>query len=197
MNRLFSLGGVVASIILIAVGIGAIVIGASGRSEVHDNIKREKIVGTPDMTPDTIAAEVREAGLKNQELPTCTVAGKEVDNGDRAKCFAEYIRIHTLEATGGKTYSEMPRFLGKNGEPTSDAKAAAVNPRSGEPRDNPERGIWVTSTALSTALNTSYFAQQVALFSIVMGIALLLTGIGFLVLTLGVLRRSERTGDAG
>ena len=36
-----------------------------------------------------------------------------------------------------------------------------------------------------TALNTSYLAERVAYFSIVMGIALLLTGIGFLVLTLG------------
>ena len=45
--------------------------------------------------------------------------------------------------------------------------------------------MWVTETALTTALNTSYFAERVAYFSIVMGIALLLTGIGFLVLTLG------------
>ena len=44
--------------------------------------------------------------------------------------------------------------------------------------------MWVTETALTTALNTAYFAEQVALFSIVMGVALLLTGIGFLVLTL-------------
>jgi len=43
----------------------------------------------------------------------------------------------------------------------------------------------VTETALSTALNTSYFAEQVAVFSIVMGIAMVFTGIGFLVLTLG------------
>jgi hypothetical protein len=41
---------------------------------------------------------------------------------------------------------------------------------------------------LSTALNTSYFAENVALFSVVMGVALLLTGIGFLVLTLGLVR---------
>jgi hypothetical protein len=49
--------------------------------------------------------------------------------------------------------------------------------------------VRVTETALSTALNTAYFAEQVALFSIVMGIALLLSGIGFLVLTLRFLRR--------
>jgi hypothetical protein len=42
--------------------------------------------------------------------------------------------------------------------------------------------MWVTSTALSTALNTAYFAESVATFAIVMGVALLLTGIGFLVL---------------
>ena len=45
--------------------------------------------------------------------------------------------------------------------------------------------MWVTETALTTALNTAFFAERVAFFSIVMGVALLLTGIGFLVLTLG------------
>ena len=45
---------------------------------------------------------------------------------------------------------------------------------------------------MTTALNTSFFAERVALFSIVMGIALLFTGIGFLVLAyLGVLKRRE------
>ena len=45
--------------------------------------------------------------------------------------------------------------------------------------------MWVTETALTTALNTSFFAERVAVFSIVMGAALLLTGIGFFILTLG------------
>ena len=60
---------------------------------------------------------------------------------------------------------------------------------------NPAREIWVTSTALSTALNTAYFAESVATFAIVMGIALLLSGIGFLILTMRVLREptSETT----
>jgi len=56
--------------------------------------------------------------------------------------------------------------------------------------------MWVTSTALSTALNTAYFAESVATFAIVMGVALLFTGIGFLVLTARVLwpagARAER-----
>ena len=56
---------------------------------------------------------------------------------------------------------------------------------------NQARNLWVTSTALSTALNTAYFAESVATFAIVMGVALLLSGIGFLILTLRVLRRPE------
>ena len=49
----------------------------------------------------------------------------------------------------------------------------------------------MTETALGTALNTSYFAENVANFAIVMGFALLLAGIGFLVLTLRLPWRRE------
>jgi len=74
--------------------------------------------------------------------------------------------------------------------------AAAIDPKTHQPVANQARDIWVTETALTTALNTSFFAERVALFSIVMGFALLLSGIGFLVLAyLGVLRvrQSEET----
>ena len=51
--------------------------------------------------------------------------------------------------------------------------------------------MWVTETALTTALNMAYMGERLAVFGIVMGFALLLTGIGFLVLTLGgALRRA-------
>jgi hypothetical protein len=187
MRTILRYGGVAASIVLIAFGIGAIVIGSGGRSEVRSDIKREAIVGTPDMTPSGIAKEAKAAGLTNVALPTCSVAGQTVDTGDRAKCFASYMRIHALEATGGKTYSQMPRYLGAHGAAaTNDATQAAKGP-SGQPLDNPARNVWVTETALSTALNTSSFAESVSLFAIVMGIALLLCGIGFLVLTSGLL----------
>ena len=103
------------------------------------------------------------------------------------------MRIHALEATGGQVYAEMGRFLDKNGKPTSDEKAAAIDPKTDKPVENGARNLWVTETALGTALNTSYFAENVATFAIVMGIALLLTGVGFLVLTLGLVpgRRNQ------
>jgi len=191
MRSIFRYGGVAASIVLIALGIGAIVVGASGRSTVNDNLKQEAIVGTPDMTPSGIAREAKAAGLTNVSPPTCSVAGQAIDNGTRARCFAQYMRIHALEATGGLTYAQMPHYATADGKGTNDATKALT--RGGQPVDNPARNVWVTETALSTALNTSFFAASVGLFAIVMGIALLLTGIGFLLLTTGLL---AATGEA-
>jgi hypothetical protein len=194
-KKLFEYAGVAASVILIAFGIGAVIAGISGRNTVRDNLSKEQIVGTPDMTPKAIAEEAKSAGLKNVDLPTCSVAGKAIDTGSNARCFASYMRIHALEATGGQVYAEMARYIGKDGKPTDDVKQAATDPKSGKPQDNAARTVWINETALSTALNTGYFAESVALFSIIMGIALLLTGIGLLVLTLGPLRSSvQREG---
>ena len=172
MKKLYEYGGIAASVILIAFGIGAVVAGFAGRHTVRTELAREHIVGTPDMKG---------------------VANKQIDTGAEARDFAAGMRVHTLEATGGKTYSEMPRFMGKDGKPTNDQKLAAVDPKSGAPVDNPARQIWVTETALTSALNTSYFAENVALFSIIMGFAMLLTGVGFGVVTLRVLRTAPDT----
>jgi len=185
MRKLFEYGGIAASVILIAFGAGSIALGAWGINSVRDNLKLEQITGSPDMTPSAIKTEAQQAGLTGVSLPTCNVAGEKIDTGSEAKCFASYMRIHTLEATGGQVYSEMGRFLDANGNQTSDEAQAAKDPKTGAPVANQARDIWVTYTALSTALNTSYFAERVGVFGIVMGVALLLTGIGFLILTLG------------
>jgi len=187
MKRTATYGGLAASIVLILLGIGSVVVGAKGKNQVRDEIKSENIVGTPDMSPDLIEA------TQGQDIPDCDVADEPIETGDDAQCFADYIRIHALEDTGGKTYAELPRFLDKQGNPTEDEAAAAVDPESGEPQENPIRDIWVTATGFTTALNTSSFAEQVALFGIVMGIAMILIGIGFLVLIwFGALRPPAR-----
>jgi hypothetical protein len=200
-KKLFQYAGVAASVVLIAFGIGALVAGISGHNTVRDNLSKEQIVGTPDMTPSAIAAEAKAAGLKNVDLPTCSVAGKSIDTGSEARCFASYMRVHALEATGGQVYAQMARYIGKDGKPTDDVKAAAIDPKTNKPVENGARNVWVNETALSTALNTSYFAESVSVFSIVMGVALLLVGIGLLVLTLGPLhemlvQRRETTSPA-
>jgi hypothetical protein len=174
MTSLARKGGIAASIILIAIGIGAVVIGAVGRDTVRSDLAREQIVGTPDSA----------------------IPGQKVDTGGEAREFAAVMRKHTLEATGGQTYAQMGRFLDESGKPTNDEKAAATDQKSGKPVENPLRNMWVTETALTTALNTAYFAESVATFVIVVGGALLLVGIGFLILTIRLLKPEPATARA-
>ena len=174
-KKLYIYAGIAASCVMIAIGVGAIAVGLDGRATVRDELARENIVGTPDMKK---------------------VANEKIDTGGEARDFAAGMRVHTLEATGGQTYAEMPRFLDENGKPTADENNAAKDPKSGEPVSNPAREIWVTETALTNALNTSYFAESTANFAIVMGLALLLAGTGFLVLTLRLPWRREEEQEA-
>ena len=171
MTSLARKGGVAASIILIILGVGAMVAGVAGREKVQNDLAREQIVGTPDST----------------------IPGQKVDSGGEAKAFAAVMRKHTLEATGGQTYAQMGRFLDESGKPTSDEAAAAKDPKSGQPVENPARNIWISSTAFQTALNTAYFAESVATFVIAIGGALLLVGIGFLILTIRLLKPEPAT----
>jgi hypothetical protein len=189
-KRLLEWAGIAAGIVLVAFGIASIAMSVDGRSTVRDSLKLEQIVGSADMTPAAIAAEAKEAGLPaSTPMPTADIAGKPIDTGARAREFARYMRIHTLESTGGLTYAQMGQFATADQAPagTSD-KAAALKDEQGQPVANGARNIWVTETALTTALNTSFMAEQLALFGLVVGIALLLSGIGFIVLALAALR---------
>jgi hypothetical protein len=192
MRKAFEIGGFLTAAVLIIFGVVAIAMGAQGRNTVQSSLQQEQITGTPDMTPSGIAAEAKQAGLPDTiTLPTCTVAGQAVTTGSQARCFASYMRIHALEATGGLTYSQMPRYATADGKGTNDA-ATAQKDAHGQPVDNPARQVWISEIALSGALDTSYMADRIALFGIVVGIALVLTGIGFAVLTLGgALRNPE------
>jgi len=178
MSKLVTYAGIAASVILIAFGIGSIVVGFNGRDRVHNDLAKEQIVGTPDST----------------------IPNQLVDTGSEAQAFANVMRKHTLEATGGQTYAQMGRYLDANGKPTNDENKAAKDAKTGQPVENGLRNLWVTETALTTALNTAYFAESVATFAIAMGAALLLTGIGFLVfivrLLVPVTRRREVPGAA-
>jgi hypothetical protein len=203
MRKFFEIGGVVAAAILVAFGIAAIAMGANGRSTVNSSLKQEYLVGTPDMTPKAIAAEAKQAGLPASiTLPTGSVAGKTIDTGSEARIFAQYMRIHALEATGGFTYAQMGRFQALPTAPkaqlavgggTDNPQYAATDPKTKQPIANGARNVWVTETALSTALNASYMADRISLFGIVVGVALLLSGIGFGILAVGGALRTPDT----
>ncbi len=200
MKRLLEWGGFAAGTVLIAFGVVAIIMGFDGRTTVTDNLGQEKITGTPDMTPALTQKAVKDAELTGVDIPSCSVAGKSIDTGSNARCFAQYLRIHALEASGGYVYSEMGRFQAKPDAPkaelavgggTDNAKFALADAKTNEPVANGARNLWVTATGLGTALNASYMAERLSIFGIVVGIALLLSGIGFLVLAFSVLHRKR------
>jgi hypothetical protein len=134
-------------------------------------------------------------------IPGCSVAGEQVTGGDSARCFAQYMFIHAMGASGGLVYSQQGRYLAKPGTPfkytdgqgalspsASDAvvtKYAQVDSTTKQPVANGARNTWIDQVALSTALNASYMAEQISLFGLVVGIALLLAGIGFGILAVG------------
>ena len=201
VKRILEIGGVAAGIVLLAFGVAAIVLGVNGRNTVSNELKLQQITGGSDMTPKAIAAEAKAAGLKNiSNMPTVSVAGLPINNGDRARAFGSYMRIHTLEATHGFVYSQMGQYVAKPGTPksqltpdgaTSNKDYAVIDPNTKQPVPNGARNIWVTETALTTALNSSYMAEQMANFGIVVGVALLLAGGGFIILALGGALESE------
>lgn len=194
-RRALEIGGIVAGALMIAFGIGALIMSINARNTVSDEVKAEQIVGSADMNPTDIEAAMKEAGLEGVAVPSCNVADQPIENGSDARCFAKYMRIHALESSGGLTYAQMGRFVAaddpQNPAGTSDSEAA-LKDADGNPVSNAARNTWVTETALSTALNVSYMAEQIALFGLIVGIALLLSGIGFVILALVVLGSSAR-----
>ena len=181
MRKLFEIGGIIAGVVLMAFGVAAISMGIDGRATVRDSLKQEQIVfGAAD---DPAIAKFASQW-----------AEKPLETGAQARAFAQVMHEHALEGSDGLAYAQMGRFVSaadpESAAGTSD-EAAALKDEKGNPVSNTARNTWVTATALSTALNVSYMAEQMALFGIVVGIALLLSGIGFIILTVGALRRRE------
>jgi hypothetical protein len=162
--------------VLVAFGIASVIKGLDGRSTVASSLKQERVKGEPFMSPAGITARAKALGLKSVDAPDCSVANKAVTDGTSARCFAQYMRIDSLIATGGKTYADMPSFVSKSGKLTNEYADAKTFP-NGQPMPNPARSVWVTETALTTALNASYMADQISLFGIGVGAVMVLLGL--------------------
>jgi len=183
---MWEIGGFIAGGLMIVFGVAAIFMGVTGFNTTRDAIRDEGIVfGTAD---DPAVAEHAEQW-----------AGEQVTTGDQSRAFALVMREHVFEGTGGLTYAEMGRFVSAENpdDPagTSDEEAA-LKDEEGNPVSNSARNTWVTATALTTALNVSYMAERLAVFGIVVGVALLLTGIGLVILAFAVFGREAEAAAA-
>ena len=223
VRRILEIGGIVAGLILIAFGAVTLYLSFDGRSTVQDNLFNEFIEGSADMNPEQMKKDIEEVILPNQKLiaqerekaglppieftpvsaPSCDVADETIDSGTEARCFSQYLRLHQLRDTKGLTYSQLGKYVAKKDAPsaktdfaggTDDYFSAEIDAKTNQPVDNPKRDKWVQVTALSSALNLAYTADQIALFGMMVAVALLLTGVGLLILAIGVLHRgNEKT----
>ena len=186
-RKYLEIGGLLAGAVLVVFGIVSIVMSVDARSTVRDSLAQEQIffADKGDPAVDEFASQW---------------AGQQVKTGEQARAMAEIMREHTLSSTGDLTYAQLGRYAAADGKGddgaggTNDPTKAQMNADTGQPVSNSARELWVTETALSTALNTSYMAENLALFGVVVGVALLLTGIGFIILaviTLGEPKRKD------
>ena len=186
-KKIWEIGGFLAGAVLILFGAAAIYMGVDGRNTVRDSLKDEQVffseAADEDAATDKYASEWY---------------GEQVTTGDQARAFAQVMRSHQLERTDGLTYAEMGRFIAAD-DPESAAgtsdEEAALKDEEGNPISNPARQSWVTAVAIPTALNTSYMAEQLSIFGMVVGVALLLTGVGLVILAFAVFGREPEAAE--
>ena len=188
-RTIWEIGGLLAGGVLILFGIVAIFLGVNGFTTTRDSIKDENIFFSTQEDGDAATDEYASAWY-----------GEQVKTGEQARAFANIMREHQLERTEGLTYAEMGRFQSADdpADPagTSDEEAAAKD-ENGEPISNGARQSWVTAVAITTALNMSYMAEQLSIFGLVVGFALLLTGVGLVIVALAVFgKRAEASEGA-
>jgi len=186
-RRIWEIGGFVAGAVLIAFGAVAIYMGVDGMTTVRDSIKDEKIFFS-----------TQEDGDPATDRYASEWYGEQVTSGEQARAFANIMRTHQLERTEGLTYAEMGRFqsAANPDDPagTSD-EALAAKDENGQPISNGARQSWVTAVAITTALNMSFMAEQLSIFGLVVGVALLLTGVGLVIVAFAVFGRTERVAE--
>ena len=130
LRRLLEWGGIAAGTIMVAFGIAAIVMGFDGRSTVQDSLANEFIVGSDDMTPEVI----------NAEIPGIVAAQKEIaaarqQAGAEAIEFTPVRRPTAPSPARRSTTATMPMLRGVPPHPRP-----AVDERSYLRADGPFHG---------------------------------------------------------
>lgn len=145
----------VVGVLTLVVGIGSLAGGVFGAVYTWNQAAEENIT-TPD---DAIFPEVPVRGPMSMYAQ------------------AAIIEHHQLDGTDGLRYAEMPRQV-----PQVDEAGNEVIGEDGEPVmvPNAARASWITATSLTTALNLGLLAYALSAFALVVGFALIASGVTFL-----------------
>ena len=161
MKKAFPIALVIFGLVFLAAGAYTVVRGYDAKSQVRAELLAQDITTTPD----------------------ASIPNAKVQDAATATSMAEIIDHHAREATGGKTYSEMGRYLATDGTDTSD-ESLAVKDAKGNPVPNPLRNVAFQASALRTSLYTSVMAFNVA--DLVIGLGLMIVVLGLSIGGIGV-----------
>lgn len=161
MKKIFPILLVVVGLAFLAGGIYATARGFDARAQVRAELLAQNIT-----TPEDAA-----------------IPNARVSDAATANAMAEIIGEHAAEATGGRTYAEMGRFLTPDGGDTSD-EDAALKDENGNPVANPLRNVAFQASSLQTSLHTSHMAFNVA--DLVIGLGLFIAVVGLVIGAIGV-----------
>ena len=161
MKKAFPIALMVLGLVFAGAGVYTVSRGFDAKDQVRSELIAQDITTTPD----------------------ASIPNVRVDSARTAQAMAEIIDHHSREASGGKTYSELGRYLSKTGGDTND-EAAALKGADGKPVANPVRNVAFQATALRTSLYTSVMAFNVA--DLVVGLGLMISVLGLAVGGVGV-----------
>jgi hypothetical protein len=161
MKKAFPIALMVLGLVFVGAGAYTVNRGFDARDQVRSELIAQHITTTPD----------------------ASIPNVQVDSPATAKSMADIIAHHAEEATGGKTYAELGRYLSKTGGDTND-EAAAVKGADGKPLANPVRNVAFQASALRTSLLTSVMAFNVA--QLVVGLGAMMAALGIAIGGVGV-----------
>jgi hypothetical protein len=161
MKKAFPIALVIFGLVFLASGAYTMARGYDAKNQVRAELLAQDITTTPD----------------------ASIPNVKVQDAATAKSMAEIIDHHAREATGGKTYSEMGRYLATDGTDTND-ETLAVKDDKGNPVANPLRNVAFQASALRTSLYTSVMAFNVA--DLVIGLGLMIVVLGLAIGGIGV-----------
>ena len=158
------------SLVLVGMGVYAMGRGFDARDQVRAQLVAEDVT-----TP-----------------PGASIPNARVDDEDTAMAMAQFVDGAIKEATGGRRYDQVSRYLTATGTETDDPAAAAVGP-DGQPVENPLRQAAFEVSTATNGLYTSVMAFHIGELAVGLGVVLLVlgAGVGVVAVALGGLTAPE------
>ncbi len=154
MKKACALPIVLVGLVLLGLGVYA-----TGRGLDAKELVREQLIAHDVTTPEG-----------------ASIPNERVDDGATALSMARFIDGTVDQATGGRTFAEVGRYLTPSGSETGDPAAAALD-SAGQPVVNPLRDTAFELSTASTSLYVSVMAYSIGDVAIGLGIVLLVLGV--------------------